>query len=227
MVRSIRTKLLIWFLILAVVPLVAVTYYTTMTFQRNLARETEERALTVTEATSSAIEAWITEKIGRLEKLAQLEDVKALIPERTLPLLKTFAQADPQAEMYFFAIEDGSSWNSLDSQANIADREYFKKAKETMKPQLSDMIVSRASGNKIVVITYPVIVEGKFQGIIGMSANADILTQLVSTIKLGQTGYGYLVDSQGFIMAHPDESLILKQKVTETESPELNAVGTR
>ncbi|NSW77143.1 MAG: cache domain-containing protein, partial [Candidatus Atribacteria bacterium] len=227
MVRSIRTKLLIWFLILAVVPLVAVTYYATMTFQRNLARETEERALTITEATSSAIEAWIAEKIGRLEKLAQLEDVKALTPERTLPLLKTFAQADPQAEIYFFTLDDGTFWTSLDAQGSVGDRDYFKKARDTQKPQVSDMVVSKSTGNKIVVIAYPIVTEGKFRGIVATTVDTNTLKNLVSTIKLGQTGYGYLVDSQGFIMAHPDESLILKQKVTETESPELNAVGTR
>ncbi len=227
MARSIKTKLLVWFLVLAVVPLVAVTYYATMTFQRNLTREAEGRALTITESTASAIESWLLEKVGRLEKMAQLEEVKALNPQVTLPILKAFAWADPQAEMYFFALEDGSVWTSLDSQANIADRVYFQKAKETLKPQVSDMVVSKATGNKIVVIAYPVVIEGKFRGIVAMTADTSTLKALVSSIKLGQTGYGYLVDSQGFIVAHPDESLILKQKVTETGLPELDALGRR
>lgn len=225
MARSLKTKLLLWFLLLSVLPLFFVTYYATMTFQRNLTRETEERALTITESTASAIEAWLEEKIGRLEKLAQLEEVKALTPEVTLPLLKTFAQADPQAEIYFFTLEDGTFWTSLDAQGSVGDRAYFKKAKETGKPQVSDMVVSKSTGNKIVVIAYPVMREGKFQGIVAMTADTSTLKTLVSSIKLGQTGYGYLVDSQGFIMAHPEEDLILKQKVTETSSPELNALG--
>ncbi|MEN3188560.1 MAG: methyl-accepting chemotaxis protein [Atribacterota bacterium] len=227
MARSIKVKLLIWFLVLAVVPLVAVTYYATVTFQKNLTRETEGRALTITKSTASALEAWMREKIGRLEKIAQLEETKALNPEVVLPLLKTFAQTDPQAEMYFFALDDGFSWTSLDSQANIADRAYFQKARETLKPQVSDMVVSKATGNKIVVIAYPVVTEGKFRGIVGMTADTATLATLVSSIKLGQTGYGYLVDSQGFIIAHPDGNLILKQKVTETKSTELNVLGQR
>jgi methyl-accepting chemotaxis protein len=225
MLKTIKAKLLFWFLVLSVVPLVALTSYSTMTFQKNLTQETEERALNITASTASAIDAWIREKIERLEKIAALPEVQALNPDSTLPLLKTFHQADPQAEMYFFALQDGSSWTSFDSQANIADRAYFQKAKETGKPQVSDMVVSKATGNKIVVIAYPVMKEGKFQGMVGMTADTATLKNLVSSVKLGKTGYGYLVDSQGFIMAHPDESLILKQRVTETDSPELNALG--
>ncbi|MGC8778919.1 MAG: methyl-accepting chemotaxis protein, partial [Candidatus Caldatribacteriaceae bacterium] len=225
MARSLKAKFLLWFLLLSVVPLVFVTYYATMTFQRNLTQEAEERALTITESTASAIGAWLEEKIGRLEKLSQREEVQALTPEVTLPLLKTFAQADPQAEIYFFTLEDGTFWTSLDAQGSVGDRDYFKKAKETGKPQVSDMVVSKSTGNKIVVIAYPVMREGKFQGIVAMTADTSTLKTLVSSIKLGQTGYGYLVDSRGFIMAHPEEDRILKQKVTETSSPELNALG--
>ena len=227
MLKTIKAKLLLWFLVLSVLPLVALTYYSTMTFQKNLTQETQERALNITQSTASAIDAWLQEKIEHLEKIAALPEVQALNPDSTLPLLKTFHQADPQAEMYFFALEDGSSWTSLDSQANIADRAYFQKARETGKPQVSDMVVSRATGNKIVVLAYPVMKEGKFQGIVGMTADTATLKNLVSSVKLGKTGYGHLVDSQGFIIAHPDESLILKQKVTETGSSELNALGEK
>ena len=196
MLKTIKAKLLLWFLVLSVVPLVALTYYSTMTFQKNLTQETEERALNITASTASAIDAWLQEKIEHLEKIAALPEVQALNPDITLPLLKTFHQADPQAEMYFFALQDGSSWTSFDSQANIADRAYFQKAKETGKPQVSDMVVSKATGNKIVVIAYPVMKEGKFQGIVAMTADTATLKNLVSSVKLGKTGYGYLVDSQ-------------------------------
>jgi len=225
MLKTIKAKLLFWFLVLSVVPLVALTYYSTMTFQKNLTQETQERALNTTASTASAIDAWIREKIGRLEKIAALPEVQALNPDSTLPLLKTFHQADPQAEIYFFTLEDGTFWTSLDAQGSVGDRAYFQKAKETGKPQVSDMVVSKATGNKIVVIAYPVMKEGKFQGMVAMTADTATLKNLVSSVKLGKTGYGYLVDSQGFIMAHPDESLILKQRVTETDSPELNALG--
>ena len=42
MLKTIKAKLLFWFLVLSVVPLVALTYYSTMTFQKNLTQETEE-----------------------------------------------------------------------------------------------------------------------------------------------------------------------------------------
>ncbi|MGQ9472763.1 MAG: methyl-accepting chemotaxis protein, partial [Candidatus Caldatribacteriaceae bacterium] len=227
MFKSIKIKLLLWFMVLSIVPLVALTYYAITSFQRNIMEENQKQALTIAKSTASAIEAWIQEKMGRLERIAQLEELKNLDSQTIVPLLKIFHRTDPQSEMYFFALENGDAWTSLDSQANVGDRAYFQKAKTTGKPQVSEMLVSKATGNKIVVIAYPLIQEGQFRGIIGITADTKTLKELVSSVRLGKTGYGYLVDSQGFIAAHPDESLILKSKITETSSQELNTLGQK
>uniref|UniRef100_A0A7V4TF34 HAMP domain-containing protein n=1 Tax=Candidatus Caldatribacterium saccharofermentans TaxID=1454753 RepID=A0A7V4TF34_9BACT len=227
MVKTIKVKLLFWFLVLSVVPLLALTYYSTMTFQENLTREAKERALTLTASTASAIEIWLEEKIGRLEKLVQLEEIKTLNPEVIVPILKTLLQSDPTLDDIFFANENGDTFSAINPSINVSERAYFKNAMATGKPQVSNMLISKMDGKKIVMIACPVLVDGKPRGIVSKVVEAKVLSQLVSSIKLGKTGYGYLVDSQGFIMAHPDESLILKQKVTETDSQELNALGQR
>ncbi|WP_427366119.1 methyl-accepting chemotaxis protein [Candidatus Caldatribacterium saccharofermentans] len=227
MVKTIKVKLLFWFLVLSVVPLLALTYYSTMTFQENLTREAKERALTLTASTASAIEIWLEEKIGRLEKLVQLEEIKTLNPEVIVPILKTLLQSDPTLDDIFFANENGDTFSAINPSINVSERAYFKNAMATGKPQVSNMLISKMDGKKIVMIACPVLVDGKPRGIVSKVVEAKVLSQLVSSIKLGKTGYGYLVDSQGFIMAHPDESLILKQKITETDSQELNALGQR
>lgn len=227
MFKSIRAKLLFFFLLLSIVPLVALTYYSTERFERKLQEGVKKESMALLEATALAIDSWLDEKIERLRALSELEDIKALSPERTLPLLKTLDAIDPQAEMYFFTNEDGTSWTTLDIQANISDREYFKKAKETGKPQVSDMVVSKATGNRIIVIAYPITTNGQFRGIIAMTADAKTLSSLVASVKLGKTGYGFLVDSQGYIIAHPDENTILKMNVTEMGSESARAIGKR
>jgi methyl-accepting chemotaxis protein len=117
MFRSLKAKLLFFFLLLSIVPLVAVTYYGTEVFRGKLEENAERESMALLETTALAIDQWLNEKVERLRALSEWEDVKALSPERTLPVLKTLAAADPQAEMYFFAHEDGTSWTTLDSQA--------------------------------------------------------------------------------------------------------------
>ncbi len=227
MLHSLKTKLLLWFLILTVCPLVAVTYYSLLSFQRDVMQEVQEDSTTLVATVNESIDSWLQEKIGRLQKITEQEVAKTLSVEQILPLLKTLASSDPDAEMYFLALSNGDSWTSLDSQINIADRAYFQKAMQTGRPQVSDMVISRATGNKIVVIASPILVEGKPQGIIAMTATADILRELVGTIRLGETGYGYLVDSQGYIIAHPNEEYILKYQVTNTGEKHLNTLGEK
>lgn len=227
MFRSIKAKLLFFFLLLAVVPLVAVTYYSTVAFQKKLQSNAERESMALLETAALAIDQWLNEKIERLRTISEWEDVKALDPERTLPVLKTLATADPEAEIYFFTLEDGTYWTTLDAQGSVGDREYFKKAKETGKPQVSDMVVSKSTGSRIIVIAYPIVLNGQFKGIIAMTTTAQTLSRLVASVKLGKTGYGFLVDSKGYIIAHPDESVILKMNVTEMGSESARAIGKR
>jgi methyl-accepting chemotaxis protein len=43
------------------------------------------------------------------------------------------------------------------------------------------------------------------------------MTDKVSAVKLGKTGYGYAVDKSGIIISHPNKDLILSLNVTQTE----------
>ena len=227
MFKSLKAKLLFFFLLLSIAPLVAVTYYGIEVFQGKLEENAKRESMALLETTALALDQWLNEKIERLRALSEWEDVRALSPERTLPVLKTLAAADPQAEIYFFTHEDGTFWTTLDAQGSVGDREYFKKARETGKPQVSDMVVSKSTGKRIIVIAYPITTGGQFRGIIAMTVEADTLSQLVASVKLGKTGYGFLVDSKGYVIAHPDESAIMKMNVTETGSESANALGRR
>jgi len=160
MVKTIKVKLLFWFLVLSVVPLLALTYYSTMTFQENLTREAKERALTLTASTASAIEIWLEEKIGRLEKLVQLEEIKTLNPEVIVPILKTLLQSDPTLDDIFFANENGDTFSAINPSINVSERAYFKNAMATGKPQVSNMLISKMDGKKYVMIACPVLVDG-------------------------------------------------------------------
>lgn len=85
---------------------------------------------------------------------------------------------------------------------NVADREYFQKAKSTSSAVISDLVVSKADGKQVFTFAAPVLKGETFGGIIYGTVNASFLSEIVNNLKLGTTGYAYVLDKNGNYLAH-------------------------
>ncbi len=95
----------------------------------------------------------------------------------------------------------------------IADRAYFIAAREG-RASVDTMVFSKATGNPIFGICAPVKAgSGKFMGGVLGVVKADYLMRYISSIKLGTTGYAFILDRSGTIIVHPEESLILNRTI--------------
>jgi signal transduction histidine kinase len=59
-------------------------------------------------------------------------------------------------------------------------------------------------------------------GVTVIEVNLKFIWDVVSRIKIGEKGYAYVVDEKGFLIAHPDISLVLK-KVDMSSLPQVKA----
>lgn len=102
---------------------------------------------------------------------------------------------------------------SIDAYADIDvnDRAYFRRARETLAPVISDPLRSKIGGVPIIVVAIPILdAEGGFAGLLGLSVEITRLASLISQQRLGQTGYPFAIDRTGLIVAHPDPERALK-----------------
>ncbi|GIP21300.1 methyl-accepting chemotaxis protein [Paenibacillus sp. J22TS3] len=67
--------------------------------------------------------------------------------------------------------------------------------------------------------------KGKAVGVLGIDADFNQLSQEVSKMKIGETGFLFLTTSNGTILAHPDSKLIFKK--LEEIQPGASAAGTK
>jgi methyl-accepting chemotaxis protein len=59
--------------------------------------------------------------------------------------------------------------------------------------------------------------SGQIVGGVGSVVNIGFLAEKIDQAKLGKTGYGFAVNRQGVIIAHPNKDLILNLDITQTE----------
>lgn len=99
----------------------------------------------------------------------------------------------------------------------VSDRQYFKEAMSG-KTFISGPFQSKATGNPVVAISAPIKEKEAIAGILfGIVDLAFVSDKFISGVKIGKSGYGFLIDQDGMLLAHPDHAMILKTNLRERD----------
>ncbi|HPQ68794.1 MAG TPA: methyl-accepting chemotaxis protein [bacterium] len=83
------------------------------------------------------------------------------------------------------------------------------------KVYLSKFNKSFSSGKVIALITAPVMSKGVVVGIMGASVDNEYLTKEFFNFKIGNTGYFFMVSTEGPFLSHPKTEMILNKSIKE------------
>jgi len=110
-----------------------------------------------------------------------------------------------------------SSEEEIIGKINIGDRAYFK-ASMNGEAHVSKVLKSKQSGNPVFVISSPIKEKDAVSGIIFSVVNMSVFNaQFIDTIKVGASGYAFLYNKEGLVIAHPDKANILKLNLSDLE----------
>ena len=104
---------------------------------------------------------------------------------------------------------------SMIGAANIVSREYFIRSAGGELTS-SDVLKSKASGNPVTVFSAPVLHNCEVSGV--FFATVDISgfnSKYVDTVKIGTSGYAYITQSDGSVVAYPDKSRLLELNIRD------------
>jgi sigma-B regulation protein RsbU (phosphoserine phosphatase) len=94
--------------------------------------------------------------------------------------------------------------------------DWYQIPKEINRPDWSEPFYDEGGGN-ILMATYSVPFYKKvgdkrqFMGIVTADINLGWLQEVVSSIKVLQTGYGFLISKNGTLLTHPEKNLIMNE----------------
>ncbi|KZE81165.1 methyl-accepting chemotaxis protein [Paenibacillus elgii] len=222
---SIRIKLTVLLLVLSLFPLLCSTIFLANYLTAEIQNETRDKERSLASSNVGYMEYWVRKRTELVQEMIAKNPVfKSGNVEAIRPLLKAFGEIDSEVEYYSYVDANGIS-NAADGKTSqITDRDYYKQARETKKPVVSDMIVSRQTGKNVIILLVPMLNEkNEFIGAISTILNSEILYGLTSNIKFGKTGFGFLVTSYGTVVTFRDVAAVGK-KVEEAFTAEQAAV---
>ncbi len=105
----------------------------------------------------------------------------------------------------WYALPDGSYFATEKdgmSEENLKDRHYFPTLMSG-KEVFGDLVVSKSTGHRSVIIAVPVVANGTTVGAIGVSLRVRLLSELVDQhMKLPESSYFYALERDTRIVLH-------------------------
>ncbi len=143
------------------------------------------------------------------EKEGFLSSDIARIEETLFSLEKNLPQGVKEASFIF---PDGRAILNTGGRSFAGQEPYYHALfKEKKERFISDPLISRTSQKPVVVFAHSVKdSNGQVLGALCFEVLLESLSTLVSEIQVSKTGFGWITDANGIVLAHPDPSVLMR-----------------
>ncbi|MDR7869073.1 MAG: methyl-accepting chemotaxis protein [Sporomusaceae bacterium] len=171
---------------------------------------------------------WLEARMGEMTMMAVAPVIQGGKAEEIMPFLVNAAKANKVYDTIGYILPDGSYINSSGAKGSLADRDYFKKAIKG-EATVSDPMISRSTGHPVTVVAVPVkAADGRIVAVLYGALDMQAITKEVLEVKVGKTGYAYVIQGDGTIIMHPNKDLVMKYNpAKDDKSPALAAATQR
>lgn len=166
----------------------------------------------------TTVDHQLNKSTNQMELLASIDEAKKMDYEKYFKRVTEFKDQFQQFEVVFIADTKGDFVASNGAKGNITDRPYFYKVLDG-ETVISEPITSKSTGNPIIVSAAPIRNDdGDIIGLVGATMNLFQVTNNINAEKLGDTGYAYVINSEGKTIAHPRKEFLLNNSLKHSES---------
>lgn len=147
-------------------------------------------------------------------------------------LLQQATESYARIETLLLTGEEGNVVASSDNGGSVGlslrDREYFQSAM-LGNVTVSEVIVSRITGSTAFTVAVPLVTNnGGVRGALVAVLNFnEVIGRHVQGVRVGDTGYAWMVDQDGLVVSHPNEDHILTTNLAENDNPQLSSMVRR
>ncbi|MGB9813430.1 MAG: methyl-accepting chemotaxis protein [Thermovenabulum sp.] len=218
---SLRTRMTVLFGLVVLIGCLVLFFVSVSRASSALEAQANEALLKTAKLAAETIDTRVQAKITIIESIAQRNiirgksgDREATLEEKLQLLRDELKRIESQGFKRLAIVDrNGNAVYQDGSTANLADRDYFKKALEG-KTNISTALISKVDQTVIFGIATPIrhYASNEIIGVLAGIIDGEQLSQLVSSINYGRTGYGFAVDSTGKMIAHKEFERVKNQE---------------
>lgn len=226
---SLKLSLMVYFVLLVIVPLSIVGYYSYYSGAKELESKALETIEIINKSTKDQIEMELKqfESVGRIltsnviitQYLANInESFNAGITSRVSSLLDEYNRGIGDASLGVF-ITNSQGEILLDSAEDsfkgisIGDQAEFTELIENKKATWTEPVNFEGLDQRVLIHLVPLTLNNEVRAVIGFNFNYEFIQKRVEEASIGEHGYSFLVNSQGNIISHPKNEYVFKKNI--------------
>ncbi len=207
--NGIKGTLITCFTILILLSSLALGYISMKMSSDIVIREAEETLSLLTLDVSKLTESRIETQMKTLEMISLSHNMDSMNWDIQQPILQK--QIKNTNFLGIAVVQpDGTAHYSDGTISQLADRDYVNKALNG-ENNVSDLIVSRVTNSIVVMYAVPIERDGKVVGALIGRRDSTALSAITDDTGFGTSGYGYIINNNGTVVAHPDREKVLSQ----------------
>lgn len=207
--KSIKTKLVVYFSILILVISAVFGFISLDTASDAVVEEAEKGLEQLAFEGARLTQSRIETQSRTLETIGGIPDILSMDWEVQQPILETQLQ-----RTNFLALAvvtpDGTAYYSDGTTAQLGDRSYVKKAFGG-EANVSDLIVSSVTNDIVLMYAAPIERDGNVVGVLIGRRDGNALSNITDDMAFGEKGYAYMINDLGTVVAHPNRERVISQ----------------
>lgn len=200
-------KMLITMFIVALVPLSINWYLNYISSFTRLTNQIDQQLSTYSDGMVTYIDTWMEMNLKMTRQMASLDDMKSMETPKHNPLLRSIANEYKWIYVAHTIGLDGKNVGRSDNEAPkfYGDRGYYQ---QVLKGESfgSEVVIGRTNLKPAFALATAITNnEQKVVGVMSIAASVEDLSRNITNIKIGKTGYAFLMEDKGKVVAHQKE----------------------
>lgn len=208
-IRGIKTKLILYFTILILASSITLGFISIQKSSAIITQQSETSLELLAHDASKLTESRVETQQKTLDMIALREDIQSMDWAIQQPVLKKQVEKTNFMDIAIVS-PNGEAHYSDGTVSQLGDREYVKKALSG-EANVSDLILSKVTNEVVLMYAAPIEKGGKIVGALVGRRDGNALSLIADDTGFGDSGYGYMINSSGTIIAHPDREKVMSQ----------------
>ncbi len=229
--KSLTNKFLVWLLPTLGILLIALNLFIYSQNKKNQLNTTDQYCREIVRASSNEITAILKNTVGDLNLIASLNEIKSMNWETMDSLMnEIFVLRKELYGLLYIVYPDGTYYIAGKGKGpvNIGHLSHIQDVFIQKKDfSINDPSISSSTGLKKFNVAVPVKNNnGETVGCLSVNVNLSTISKISEQIKIGENGYGFICDSKGVIVAHPNKEYRMKLNLNKSDSLGFEGLST-
>lgn len=207
--HSIRRRLITYFAGLMLLTSAIIGVLAIISAGSFITKEAEQALISLASQGAALTMSRVETQLETLKMISLNEDIASMDWQIQQPILQR--QLDKTDFLDIGVVDrNGNVRYSTGETSQLGDRDYIKKALGG-QANVSDLIVSRVTNQVVLMYAAPIEKDGKVVGALIGRRDGNSLSEIVDSIDYGESGYAYMINNDGTVVAHPDKEKVMNQ----------------